>query len=102
MTRELDEACAKAMGWYQDAFGGWHRPPHFSELCPHFSTDHETDAEKIAWLRTKSAYVEIGVRANGTALARLHRDITWTPGATMSEALARLVVDVAGGGTDGS
>ena len=60
MTRALDEACARAMGWT-------HRTdlwPHFlplycwvrpgKEICeelPEFSTDPATDAEKFAWLK---------------------------------------------------
>lgn len=51
MTRELDEACAKAMGWARNKY--WHGPDGGARLSglPKFATDPATDAEKVAWLK---------------------------------------------------
>ena len=97
VTRELDEACARAMDW-QVQGGDWlHRSGRMLLHVPAYSTDPATDAEKVAWL-THRGYLQIGVDVNGAAV-RLTRDDdrpeSMVMATTMTEALARLVVAVA-------
>lgn len=117
MTRELDIKVAEAMGWhslYVSKFNGetcgWpagrtksHEPVH---AVPRYSTDYAALPEMLAWLQSHG-YVEMeSLRAEDPHSywsARMWRsgepvpdeDFGWWTGATLPEAVARLVVAVA-------
>lgn len=115
-TRDLDRACAEAMGWtvaapdYDLGMGvsgdtvQWKcKPKHCGDTWAlrAYSTDPSTQAEKLAWLRACDfRFVEITGWDDGTWVAKgfgspdhhLDRE---EQGATIDEALAALVVAVA-------
>jgi len=122
--RDLDEACAKAMGWtpVESVSGrpcGWKRDGFVStEVFPHrYSTDPATLDEKLAWLilsaklsRPLYAVVSIDVMGHDQSSACLVQHcadhdvgtcddaplvLAAMTGSTIHEAIARLVVAVA-------
>ena len=107
--RELDEACAKAMGWRDigdDADGdpcglptGRTAGVYRRRFVPAFSTDAACIPEMLAWLRITFELTEVGVSRDGEVWARGSFDDVDTidmveDGSTLSEALAKLVVAV--------
>jgi len=107
--RDLDRACAEAMGWTHMIPGPdwimpevlhWLRPDgSFKGSLPSFSTDPSTQAEKLAFLQQPDGAVGIDIR-NGEATATvwsfadliIYAEAT---GTTIDQALARLIVAVA-------
>lgn len=92
--RALDEAAALAMGCDQARYRGDVHP-----LTPRYSTDPATDAPKLAWLM-QYGDVEIVAWRDLTVEAALigsdkHRCDARKNGASIQQALARLVVRVA-------
>lgn len=87
--RALDEAVAKAMGWFEPVHPG----------RPDYSTDAAHIPEMVAHLR-QFGHVTINVPSVGTVAVQMSFDDLDTfdvaaDGATISEVLARLVVAVA-------
>lgn len=103
-TRDLDCACAEAMGWTTKEFSSATALVRGKELVwqpPRYSTDPSTRAEMLRWLRACDfRLVEITGWDDGTWVAKgfgspdhhLDRE---ERGATIDEALARLVCAVA-------
>lgn len=99
-TRDLDRACAEAMGWTTQEFSSATALVRGKELVwqpPRYSTDPSTQAEKLRWLRACDfRFVEITGWDDGTWVAKgfgspdhhLDRE---EQGTTIDEALARLI-----------
>lgn len=101
--RKLNEAVALAMGWTgPNRYKLWRNP---ATQCsggppPAYSTDPATQAEMISWLQERTGGLELLYWSGGSWQA-----VTMPPrtsprcipqtGATINEALARLVVAVA-------
>ena len=100
--RDLDRACAEAMGWTTKEFSSATAMVRGKELVwqpPRYSTDPSTQAEKLAFLQQPDGAVGIDIR-NGEATATVwsFADLiicAEATGATIDQALARLVVSVA-------
>ena len=110
--RDLDRACAEAMGWTHMIPGPdwimpevlhWLRPDgSFKGSLPSFSTDPSTQKEKLAWLipQSESLYKQVVlVAADDEIITRAsmlfgRRTISET-GTDIDQALARLVCSVA-------
>lgn len=103
--RALNEAVARAMGWtfttYPDGLeiAHWHPPgmtiKNSAKPCPSYFTDPATQAEMLAWLLQHTTG-SIAIDVDDTASARCRAwGGTEEVGATINEALARLVVAVA-------
>ena len=95
--RELDAACARAMG-HKILNGHIERPTGGYHGIPKFSTDAATLPEKMAWLRRNGSIdIEIG-RHEDDVVATWHDNYggkVVCRGSTIDEAVARLVVAVA-------
>ena len=100
--RDLDRACAEAMGWTTKEFSSATAMVRGKELVwqpPRYSTDPSTQKEKLAWLRQHHQCIALfcdptevlaGVWEDGAVLEELAVVCT-----TTEEALARLVCSVA-------
>ncbi len=97
--RKLDEAVAMAMGW-RNKSTGWVEPKFGAQTMRYprsYSTDPATQAEMLAWLQDRGSRVELvwnedELPAWGAWMAPRSKEQS---GATINEALARLVVAVA-------
>lgn len=99
--RKLDEAVARVLGWTRDAkkWDGWRHPEErwFQDACPRYSTQPSAQAEMLAWLSNRAWEDEcsiIVVVTPSLASASI-AGYCMQSGATINEALARLVVAVA-------
>lgn len=99
--RDLDRACAEAMGWTTKEFSSATAMVRGKELVwqpPRYSTDPSTQKEKLAWLHSEGAVCVIIGHYAGHASACATSpvmDNQHTRGATIDQALARLVCVVA-------
>jgi len=108
--RDLDRACAEAMGWTHMIPGPdwimpevlhWLRPDgSFKGSLPSFSTDPSTLPETLAWIRSQVdelSELMLEERSKGEWLACVwdDRETPGVRGATITEVAARLVVAVA-------
>lgn len=107
--RELAVACARAMGWNRNEYGGWYRPDgawrfHDAEGFPMVSVDDllawlQSKAGPGAFLRLESSMVDCPEPWSAERSGDCYVPITH--GATLTEALQRLVVAVAQRGSGG-
>lgn len=103
--RDLDRACAEAMGWTTKEFSSATAMVRGKELVwqpPRYSTDPSTQKEKLAWLipQSCSLYKQVGIAVSDdvdfTGASMQFRGETITAhGTDIDQALARLVVSVA-------
>jgi len=106
--RDLDRACAEAMGWTAIVDGFYKgellgRKPGCEEdgyLLPLYSTDPSTLPETLAWIRSQVdelSELMLEERSKGEWLACVwdDRETPGVRGATITEVAARLVVAVA-------
>ena len=106
--RDLDRACAEAMGWTAIADGFYKgellgRKPGCEEdgyLLPLYSTDPSTLPETLVWIRSQVdelSELMLEERSKGEWLACVwdDRETPGVRGATITEVAARLVVAVA-------
>lgn len=106
MSRELDEKVARALGWAKLRWDGpnliGRKPGKAGMWCAgSYSTDYACVPEMLAWLRGRGYHAIMLVSAvDGMATASCYTGLLDTSklmqhGATIPEALARLVVAVA-------
>lgn len=98
--RELAVACARAMGWHRNEYGGWYRPDgawrfHDADGVPMVSVDealawlHERGDIDIEMTKLRGCEVKLWLRAGAGFVVQRAR------ASTLTEALQRLVVAVA-------
>ena len=113
--RDLDRACAEAMGWTTKEFSSATALVRGKELVwqpPRYSTDPSTQAEKLAFLRQQKVVAKAGYVISRVEEIRISEIVEDCPepvrveaiglpppatayGATIDQALARLVCAVA-------